>query len=310
MLKPFYQQLQNGEVQWKVAFSAPDNRKPSRQNCFYTFEGGLTEKRYRLIWILSTAKAWQDQSTRERRLAKAESDLAKLAGKLNRYNLKTRNQIESKISKVLKNTEDLINCDLTEHKTCYKKKIGRGRPGSDSIYEDHIQITYELSWQRNQIAIDQQALADGTFPLITNTDKQCAEVLRIYKQQPGLEKRFSTAKSVLDIAPVFLKKSSRIEAVMFLYFAALMVISLMERAIRKKMAYESIENLPILPQKMKTERPTWNNIRYLFRNVHLSLIFIKDRVVKRTLKGFQDIHAEVLRLLGVPPSVYFDFANL
>ncbi len=309
MLKPFYLLLQNGEVQWKVAFSVPDNRKPSRQNCFYTFEDGLTQKGYRLIWILSTAKACQDQRTRERRLAKAEKKLAELAGKLNRYNLKTRNQIESAVSKVLKNTEELINYDLTEHKTCYKKKIGGGRPGPDSIYKDHIQITYELSWQRNQTAIDQQALADGTFPLITNTDKPCAEVLRIYKQQHCLEKRFSTAKSVLEIAPVFLKKSSRIESVMFLYFAALMVISLMERAIRKQMANESIENLPILPQKMKTERPTWNNIRYLFRNVYLSLIFIKDRIVKRTLKGVHDIHLAVLRLLGVPPSVYFDFAN-
>jgi len=97
---------------------------------------------------------------------------------------------------------------------------------------------------------------------------------------------------------------------MFLYFTALMIISLMERTVRKLMAYESVENLPIPPQKMKTERPTWNNIRYLFRNVHLSLIFIKDRIVKRALKGFHDIHAEVLRLLGVPLSVYFDFANV
>jgi len=69
-------------------------------------------------------------------------------------------------SKVLKNTEELINYDLTEHKTCYKKKIGGGRPGTDSIYKNHIQITYESSWQRNQTAIDQQAPADGTFPLI------------------------------------------------------------------------------------------------------------------------------------------------
>ncbi len=83
----------------------------------------------------------------------------------------------------------------------------------------------------------------------------------------------------------------------------------MERAIRKQMDNEFIENLPILPQKMQTERPAWNNIRYLFRNVYLSLIFIKNRIVKLTLKGFHDIHILVLRLLGVPPSVYFDFAK-
>ncbi|MEZ4551451.1 MAG: hypothetical protein R2874_13515 [Desulfobacterales bacterium] len=41
-----------------------------------------------------------------------------------------------------------------------------------------------------------------------------------------MEKRFSTAKSVLEIALVFLEKSNRIEAITFLYFVALMVISL------------------------------------------------------------------------------------
>jgi len=136
MLKLFYKQLQNGEVQWQQAFSVPDNRKPTWQNCFYTFEGAPTEKGYRLIWILSAAKARPDQSTRERRLAKAETEPAELAGKLNRYNLKTRNQIESAISKALNNTEKLINHNLTERKTCYKKKVGSGRPGPDSIYED------------------------------------------------------------------------------------------------------------------------------------------------------------------------------
>ena len=310
MLRPFKEQLQNSEVQWQLAYSVQDNRKPSWQNHFYTFETEPTEKGYRLIWILSTSKALQDQKTRERRLAKAEAESAELARKLNRYNLKTRNQIEAAIDKTIKNVKGQIYIDLTEHETHYKKKIGSGRPGPDSIYENHTKITYELGWQKNQAAIDQLALADGTFPLITDTDKKCAEVLRIYKQQPGLEKRFCTTKSVLEIAPVFLKKSSRIEAIIFLYFVALMIISLMERAIRKQMAEESVDTLPILPQQMKTARPTWNNLRYMFRNVHLSLIFVKNRLVKQTLKGLRDIHILVLRLLGIPPSVYLKLANV
>jgi len=309
MLKQFSQQLENGGVKWQPAYSVPDNRKPSMQHSFYTFEAGPTEKGYRLIQVLSTAKAHQDQKTRERRLAKAEAGLAELSGKLNRYKLKTRKQIETAIAKTIKSVKELIDIELLEHKTPYRKKISAGRPGPNSIYEDHIKITYELKWKQNQIAIDQKALADGTFPLITNTAHECAEVLRTYKQQPRLEKRFSTTKSVLEIAPVFLEKSSRIEAVTFLYFVALMVISLIERAIRKQMAEESVENLAILPQKMKTANPTWNNLRYLFRNVHLSQIFIKEHLVKQTLKGLHEIHIEVLRLLGVPASVYLNLAR-
>ncbi|MDM8544569.1 hypothetical protein QUF90_26115 [Desulfococcaceae bacterium HSG9] len=74
------------------------------------------------------------------------------------------------------------------------------------------------------------------------------------------------------------------------------------------MTEESVEKPPIPPQNMKTARPTWNNLRYLFRNVHLSLIFIKDRLVKQTLKGLHDIHIAVLRLLSIPPSIYLNLA--
>jgi transposase len=308
MLKSFSQQLENGEVKWQAAYGVPDNRHPSRQHRFYTFEAGPTPKGYRLIWILSTAKAEQDQKTRERRLADAEAELAILAGKLNRYKLKTRKEIEAAVDIMIKNVKELIDVELVEHTMPYKKKVSPGRPGPDSIYKDCTKIIYELKWRRNQPAIDRQAMADGTFPLITNTQREGADVLHIYKQQPRLEKRFSTTKSVLEIAPVFLEKSSRIEAITFLYFVALMVISLIERAIRKRMAEESISDLPILPQNMKTANPTWNNLRYLFRNVHLSQIFIKEHLVKQTLKGLHDIHIEVLRLLGVPASAYLNLS--
>ncbi|MFO7838414.1 MAG: DUF4277 domain-containing protein, partial [Desulfosalsimonadaceae bacterium] len=87
----------------QLAYSVQDNRKPSKQHSFYTFEAGPTEKGYRLLRVLSTAKAEQDQKNRERRLDKAETDLAELAGKLNRYKLKTRKQIEAAVARVTKN---------------------------------------------------------------------------------------------------------------------------------------------------------------------------------------------------------------
>lgn len=304
ILDPFQQQLENGAVRWDPAYSVQNNRKPSEKNHFHTFEAGPTEKGYRLIWVLSTAKAEQDRKTRERRLAKAENNPNEIAGKLNRYKFKSRNRIDAAIYKAIKNVKGLIDIELIEHRENYRKKVGKGRPGPNSIYRDCWKTTYELNWRINQSAVDRLSLSDGTFPLITNTDGRCADVLRIYKRQPRLEKRFNTTKSVLEIAPVFLKKSSRIEAIMFLYFVSLMVISLMERAIRRQMAEDSIENLPILPQKMKTSKPTWNNLKYLFRNIHLSRIFIKDRCVKQMVKGLHDVHIEVLRLLGVPPSAY------
>jgi transposase len=306
ILNPFYHQLKNGQVQWQLAYSTQDNRKPSRKTDYSTFETPPTEKGYRLIWVLSSAKAEMDRKTRQRRIAKAEANLKDLTTRLNRYRLKTRKNIEAAVAKICRGVDPYLDVQVLEQKTVFRKKVSPGRPGPNSVYKNCTKTTYQIQWQLNQSAIEQAALADGTFPLITNTDKSCADVLRTYKQQPCLEKRFSTTKSVLEIAPVFLEKSSRIEAMTFLYFVALMVISLMERAIRKQMAEEGIEKLPILPEKMKTSRPTWNNLRYLFRGVHQSQIFLDGQLVKQTLKGLLDIHVETLRLLGVSPSAYSD----
>ena len=113
-----------------------------------------------------------------------------------------------------------------------------------------------------------------------------------------------TKKTVLEVAPVFLKKEKRIEAMLFLYFVALMIVSLIERKIRMNMSKEKIEKLPILPQGMNSKKPTWNNIRYFFRNVHYSEIIRDGRCIQALVKGLGALHEQINRLLEVPDGVY------
>ena len=70
---------------------------------------------------------------------------------------------------------------------------------------------------------------DGIFPLVTNTQLDACTVLKSYKYQPKLEKRHALLKSGLRVAPIFLKKNDRIEALMFVYFLAQLMCSLLER---------------------------------------------------------------------------------
>jgi len=116
---------------------------------------------------------------------------------------------------------------------------------------------YHLKTKKEIQAVVEASKTDGIFPLVTNTDLKASDVLRKYKSQPFLEKRMYTKKTVLEVAPVFLKKEKRIEAMLFLYFAALMVVSLIELKIRMNMKKEAIEKLSILPQGMNTKKPTW-----------------------------------------------------
>ena len=271
---------------------------------YQTYEGEPSKNGYRIIWGHSSAKEKQDKSRRKNRIAKAELQLTELFPRLNQYNPKTKEQIEKAIKKATKGTFDLFQIQLIEEKQIVQRQIGPGKPGPNTRYKEDENISYRLEWELDHKAINNLASRDGIFPLITNADMDAAEVFKAYKNQPYLEKRMYTAKSILKVAPVFFKKTERIEAMTFLYFIALMIVSLMERNIRKNMVEQGVEKLPILPNGMNTKKPTWNNLNYFFKNVHLSMVEKQDKIIQTVIKGVTQLHESVLKLLGVPPSVY------
>ncbi len=301
----FYERLLQGEsIEWQPAYSTEHSRKKGKLITYQTYSEERSWEGYHIVWVHSSSKEQRDLNTRERRISKAEENLKALLPGLNKYYLKSSEQIEKAISKACKGAKKFLIIEIIEEKTIQKIKIGPGRKGPNTQYKNKELVTYHIKWSRDEEAIEQALKTDGIFPLITNATKPAADILQIYKKQPFLEKRFYTKKSILEVAPVFLKNNKRIEAMMFLYFIALMIVSLIERNIRKQMVAEQIENLPILPARMKTKAPTWNNIRYFFRNVHLALITKDERVLQSTVKGVTKMHHLLLKLLKVPSSVY------
>ncbi|MFZ2446685.1 MAG: IS1634 family transposase [Syntrophobacteraceae bacterium] len=303
-VKKFNEHIKTQEVQWKDAYSVESSRKKGDFAVYRTYEDGLSQEGYRLIWVHSSAKEAQDRNRRNHRLSKVEAALQALVPKLNRYKLKTKDQIEVAVDQASKGVRHLLNLEIAEETQVIRAQAMPGRPGPKTVYKEEEVLRYRLDWSRNEKAIDEASKTDGIFPLTTNTDLDASEVLRKYKEQPYLEKRMYTTKSILEVAPVFLKLPRRIEAITFLYFVALMIISLMERNIRRNMKKQAVEKLPILPQGMNSKKPTWNNLNYFFRNTHLSLISEDKIIVQSIIKGLTQLHYEVLELLNVPSSVY------
>lgn len=303
-VKQFYEFLKTNPIEWQYAYETPNIRNKTEKVIYKTYEGEPSKNGYRIIWVHSSAKEKQDKSRRENRIAKADDQLTELSPRLNQYKLKTKEQIEEAIKKATKGASDLFQIQIIEDKQIGQRQIGPGKPGPKTQYKEEENISYRLQWELDDKAIEDLATRDGIFPLITNAGITAAEVLKAYKNQPYLEKRMYTTKSILNIAPVFLKKPRRIEAMTFLYFIALMIVSLMERNIRKNMAEQQVEKLPILPNGMNTKTPTWNNLNYFFENVHLSLVEKEGRTVHTIIKGVTKLHKTVLQLLGVSVSVY------
>jgi len=308
-VKAFYEYLEEHEVDWRFLYKKENSRKQGDFITYQTYEGYGHHSGYRIIWVLSSAKKEQDRKRRERRIEKILQELSDLEPKLNQYHLKTKEQIEQAVEKICKGSISLFNINIVEEKEIKKVQKGRGRPSPNTKYIEKEEIRYRIEYSRNKEAISRKARLNGIFPLITNTDFEGRYVLQKYKEQPYLEKRMHTMKSVLEVAPVFLKLSRRIEAMMFLYFVALMIVSLIERRIRKSLNEEKIEKLSILPQGMNTKKPTWNNIKYFFRNVHLMLIKRDGRIIQSTAKGMTDLHYLVVDLLRVPKKRYHNLRD-
>ncbi|MCG8476193.1 MAG: IS1634 family transposase [Cytophagales bacterium] len=308
-VKSFRKYVQSNDVDWQDAMVVEDSRKKGRFVTYRTFEQTKCLNEYRVIWVHSSSKERQDKSRREHAIQTVEQALTGLSKKINKHKLKTKEQIEAAIKKACKGKASLFDINLIEEEHSIRKQTTPGRPGPNTVYQKVEVVTFRLEHTINEEAVLKAGLMDGTFPLITNSSIVAAEVLKKYKNQPYLEKRMYTAKSILKVAPVFLKTPKRIEAMLFLYFIALMVVGLIERNIRMNMKQANIEKLPILPSKMKTGTPTWNNLSNFFRNVHLSIISRHKTILSSSVNGVTDLHGQVLQLLGIPERVYLDLKD-
>jgi len=304
-IKLFLKNLKTKDVKWQDAFEIQNSRKKDKMDVYRTYESERTKDGFRIIFVHSSSKQEDDEKRRQIRIDKAIAKLEALAPKLNAYHLKTPKEIKAAVDNICKTVKGLVDVKIVTERKQIKVKVSPGRPSLlKSEYKNKWEFTYSIQWGLNDKGILEASKTDGLFPLITNTVLDASEVLKKYKDQPFLEKRMYTKKTVLEVAPVFLKKEKRIEAMIFLYFVALMIVSLIERKIRMNMVKEDIKKLPILPQGMNTKAPTWNNIRYFFRDIHYSEIIRDGKCIHAQVKGVSALHEKVNRLLEVPERVY------
>jgi len=91
-----------------------------------------------------------------------------------------------------------------------------------------------LHWWVDPDMLRQAMQRDGRYLLVTNdwslTPRQ---ILDIYHQKDGVEKRFCVSKSQLRVSPVYLHKDERIEAMLLLNMLALLAYSVLERQTRQ-----------------------------------------------------------------------------
>ena len=92
----------------------------------------------------------------------------------------------------------------------------------------------QLCWWLDRYALWKADQHDGRYLLVTNDwSLSPKQMLALYRQKDGIEKRFTVSKSDLKVSPIYLHKDERIEAMLLINMLALLAYSLLERQARQ-----------------------------------------------------------------------------
>ena len=307
--KDFRECLRRGGVRWRKILSLPNKRqREAPPDDYFSCPGEQkTVESFRLIWVRSEPKATDDALDRQRRLAQARGELAELKARLARRRTGSPRTIRATARDILKHRgmTAFLQIEVKRQTRIVYQRMKRGRPSpTDPVRQVKIH-RWTLDVRVDWAALRREKRVDGVFPLVTNLDKKSkkAKVLLIYKYQPYIEKRFSQLKTDLGIAPVYLKKPRRCAGLVHAYYVALMVASLIERAVRQGMRREKIETLPLLPEGRPTATPTCARILEAFRDVRWSEFKRGEETVCFPLQ-LTEVQRKLLKLLEVPVELY------
>lgn len=307
--KRFRALVQEGGVAWTDVWSKVDDQGEVLNVFQISRQPTTTSEGYRLLWFHSLEKGELDASARSRQIEAALKELMQLRERLRspRTRFRSRAKVAETVEKILagRGCTKWIRVDLKEVEEESYRQASPGRPGKNTRYRRSTRKRFALDYQINDDAISKEALTDGIFPLVTNASGLSERaVLLAYKKQPKVEKRFSQMKSDFEVAPVYLKNVARIEALLCIYFLALLTQALIERELRTAMAAQGVDSLPLYPEGRLCKRPCTRRVLDLYKNVQRHQLTGAGGASTTLVTELSPIQRDVLRLLGIPTRCY------
>ena len=298
----FAEKSYQSTIRWQYIFAKRSTRKHHRRDVvesaceFYQMREG-----FRLYWFRSSEKLLRDKQDREDRL-QAAMDKLTLLNSNNKRGPKTEAAMSKAAQRILTHynvtpwVNLLVKTDILEN----YKQVHPGKPTTNTVYQKTSKKRARLLWSLNQEEIARAQAMDGIFPLTTNTNLSALEVYKVYKYQPTIEKRHSLLKSVCEISPVFLKKNDRIDALVFVYFMAQCIASLIERCLRKNMLDNGIKSIPVLPENRQSKTPSVRQILQAFEHHKKHELYNGKTLLKTFTEPLNALQKQLLNLLGIP----------
>ena len=295
-------------IPWQDVYDVTDEQGEVVDRLRVCLDSGTSSEGFRLLWFHSTGKALRDAARRAKAIERASNELVRLRDRLlsPKTRFHQRASVAEAVEQVLQQceAERWIDVEIDEFEFSDFKQARRGRPTNTTQYVKRVSTRFSLTFQVNVAAIAEDRASDGVFPLITNDLEMTAEqLLRAYKRQPLIEKRFSQFKTDFEVAPVYLKSVSRIQSLLCVYFFVLLVQTLLERELRRALAQSGATSLPLYPEGRSCRAPTTRRVLDVFDTVqrhHLSGGQGPDTFIT----DLTPIQRQILQLLHGNPSHY------
>jgi transposase len=241
-------------------------------------DGRKVRLHYRLIFVYSQARAKQQSQTRERHAGKIREEFDKVQRNLNKYKLKSYEAIVARLEKA------------------------KGRYGEGTLFHYEVQGQagqFQLNWRLDEKELQQCKDLEGVYVLKTNqssSEQPVAAVVSKYKEQSQVEKRISHIKGPLAVTPAWLENPQRIAGLLGVVVWALLLMSLMERQVRRQAGGRPLFGL--YPEGRPCQAPSGPTILGCFSTLCV-VIFLDGQSQRRQLAQVTDLQRHLLDLLGV-----------
>jgi transposase len=285
-----------------LAQTKPTKKRPGT---FYNvYEGAVTldEQPYRAVVVPSSAQDQRRLKRLDRELQASYTTLraAVRAAAKQEYFCRADAEVAAEALRAVQTDYHQVEVAVEE-----RPQYGKGRP---SMRQPRVvkAMRYGLQptlTERSAHFAKKRAEA-GCFVLLTNTPTagilahRAADVLKVYKEQHGVEQNYGFLKDPVIVNSLFLKKPERIEALGVVLLLALLVWRLMERSMR---AHVDTTGTTLTGwDKKETERPT----AFMMMTKFAGVIVLKMDQQRQLARPLSAVQQQYLMALGVPTACF------
>jgi len=186
---------------------------------------------------------------------------------------------------------------------CY----GRGRPAKNRPrVPERVEFALSLRIEEDPEKLEGPRMEAGCFVLITSVPKTAEEIgspeglLRLYKDQIGIERNFGFLKDPAIVNAIFLKNPARIESLGLILLIALLLWRLIERTLRKYVK-DTGQTLPGWDGR-RTTRPT----AFMMTTKFIKIFVVRIGGMRKLARPLEPYQLEYLKALGLTPRVFTD----